>query len=361
VSALADSQKVAKICGKVKTDIEKKCVGKGVALELAFPHCDPVSARSVSNCLEIPLNCEVCQALNAADGLNIDCDSFDDSSPNGSCAFGDFLALSYNVAGLPDSLSDSIPSLYTPIISPLLNGYDLVLVQESWQTPDPNPLAPLRVYHELLVVDAYHPFQSVPQPLPVGTDPNRPSALVSDGLNRFSQFPFDPTVRTAWAGCHGLLDHGADCLALKGFSVARTTLAAGVTVDIYNIHMEAGNDPNDVQIRDESVTQLADFLNVFSAGRPVIVGGDFNLNSDTEPALSQFQRLLDETGLTDVCAALGCPQPGRIDKFLFRSSPTLQISPTAWRFEIDVFVTDEGEPLSDHDALAVKFEWLLNP
>ncbi len=336
--------------------VAKKCGGTNN--DALFPPCQ---GQNLGNCIDQKIECEVCQAVNALDGLNRDCDSFDDGLANGSCSFGEFLALSYNVAGLPDSLSGSIPSLYTPIISPLLNGYDLVLVQESWQTPDPNPLAPLRVYHELLVADADHPYKSDPAPAPLGTDPNRPSALVSDGLNRFSQFPFDPVIREAWQGCFGELDNGADCLAQKGFSVAHTTLAAGVTLDIYNLHMEAGNGPEDEQVRDDGVTLLSEFLNAFSAGEAVIVGGDFNLHSDEEPDSTQFQRLLSETGLTDVCDFLGCPEPGRIDKFLFRSNDSLTLTPSSWNFETDVFVTDDGQPLSDHEALAVRFEWSATP
>lgn len=361
LTGLSSNDKVAKACDKILLDITKKCSGKGVDLTVAFPHCNSNDDETVADCLEIPLECGVCQALNTVARLNTDCDRFDDGTPNASCAFGSFLALSYNVAGLPDPLSDSTPSIFTPIISPLLNRYDLVLVQESWKTPDPNPLAPLRVYHELLVADAHHPYKSEPAPLPVGNDPNRPNALVSDGLNRFSQFPFDPVVREAWTSCFGVSDNGADCLAFKGFSVARTTLAAGAMVDIYNLHMEAGNAPEDVQVRDESVTQLSAFLNAFSIGEAVIMGGDFNLNSDTEPAASQFQTLLSNTGLTDVCAFLACPEPGRIDKFLFRSSDTLTLTPTSWNFETDVFATDDGQPLSDHDALAVRFDWAVTP
>jgi hypothetical protein len=60
---------------------------------------------------------------------------------------GDFLALTYNVAGLPEGISGSHPETNTPLIGPLLNAYDLVLMQESWLTPDPNPLAPLRIVH----------------------------------------------------------------------------------------------------------------------------------------------------------------------------------------------------------------------
>jgi hypothetical protein len=267
---------------------------------------------------------------------------------------GEFLALSYNVAGLPEGLSSSHPERFTQLISPLLNGYDLVLVQESWQTPDPNPFAPTRVYHEILAADADHPYKSVPAEQPLGMDPRRPEALLADGLNQFSRFPFEPVIRQAWEGCD---ISAADCLAFKGFSVARTTFAEGVTIDVYNLHGEAGSTPHDEQLRDEGITQLVAFMREYSDGQAVIVGGDFNLHTDEEPDSSQFQRLLAEAGLTDVCASLDCPQPGRIDKFLFRGSDDIEIAATSWRFETDVFVSPDGEALSDHDPLAVRFVW----
>jgi hypothetical protein len=267
---------------------------------------------------------------------------------------GEVLALSYNVAGLPEGLSGSNPEVNTPLIAPLLNAYELVLLQETWKTPEPNPLAPTRVYHEILEAGSLHPFHSVSAPLPLGEDPLRPAALVSDGLNQFASFPFEDVVRERWETCHA---SAADCLALKGFSMARTTLAPGVTVDVYDLHMEAGGDPEDEVARNLGVTQLSSFIQATSAGRPVIVGGDFNLHTDEEPDATQYQRLLDETGLSDVCAALVCPEPGRIDKFAFRSGGAVTLAPLSWRFETDVFVREGGEPLSDHEALAVRFEW----
>src|SRR5690606_18150560 len=103
---------------------------------------------------------------------------------------GQFRALTYNVAGLPEPLSGSEPSINTPEISPLLNGYDLVLVQEDWAIPDPPPGPPFdqfELYHDLLVADVTHPYLSEPEPIPLGTDANRPTALLSDGLNRMSR------------------------------------------------------------------------------------------------------------------------------------------------------------------------------
>ena len=267
---------------------------------------------------------------------------------------GEFLGLSYNVAGLPEGISGSHPAANTPLISPLLNGYDLVLVQESWQTPDPNPLAPTRVYHELLVADATHPFKSIPAAQPLGTNPFRPSALLADGLNRMARFPFTAVIRIPWNGCHTT---AADCLALKGFSIARTTFAPGVEIDVYNLHMEAGGAAEDDALRDAGVTQVRDAMNTISAGRAVIVGGDFNLHTDGEPDATQYARLLAEAGLQDVCATLACPEPGRIDKFAFRNGGGVTVAPLSWHFETDVFVDGVGDPLSDHDALAVRFAW----
>jgi hypothetical protein len=270
---------------------------------------------------------------------------------------GQFLALTYNVAGLPEPLSGSHPLTNTPLISPRLNAYDLVLVQESWQTPDPNPYAPLRVYHELLVADALHPYKSTPAMQPFGTDPRRPSAFLADGLNQFANFAFDPDViRIMWNRCYTT---AADCLALKGFSIARTTLARGITVDIYDLHMEAGGDPQDDEIRDEGVDQLVASMNGYSAGRAVIVGGDFNLHTDGEPDATIYQRLLTLAGLTDACAAVGCADAGRIDKFAWRNSGAVTITPVSWSNESALFLDGNGVPLSDHDPVAVRFDWSI--
>jgi endonuclease/exonuclease/phosphatase family metal-dependent hydrolase len=271
------------------------------------------------------------------------------------CALaGELLLLNYNVAGLPQGISGSDPEVNMPLIGPLLNGYDLVLVQESWQTPDPNPLAPLRVYHEILRAQVDHPYESIPAPHPLGLDPSRPTAILSDGLNRFSRFPMEPVIREAWDGCHTT---SADCLAFKGFSMARTTFAPGVVVDVYNLHMEAGGAPEDDALRDAAVTQVLDFMAAHSAGRAVIVAGDFNLHIEDEPDATQYQRMVDEGGLADACEFLSCPGPFQIEKVLFRGSDDVELTALTWSLEDSVFLRDDLEPLSDHPALAVRFAW----
>lgn len=296
--------------------------------------------------------------LAAINALFIGACSDGDDSSGSAVISGEFLALSYNVAGLPAALSGSNPEANTPLISPLLNGYELVLAQEDWETPDPNPLAPLRVYHELLAAQAMHPYQSEPAPLPAGSDPERPSAQVSDGLNRFSQFPFGDIVRQRWVGCD---NSAADCLALKGFSVARTELAPGICVDVYNVHGEAGSTPGDLVLKVDNTRDLVAFMDVFSAGRAIIIGGDFNMRLRRTADAGNLAFLTQQTGLSNACEALGIADEEAIDKFFFRSNDAVTLTPASCRFEIELFVTSDGGPLSDHDPLAVGFTWSGTP
>jgi len=272
--------------------------------------------------------------------------------PGESPTSGSFSALTYNVAGLPDSLSGSNPEINTALIGPRLNEFDLVLVQESWLTPIPNPNAPLRTYHEELLATSTLPFQSESLPSPLGSDPTRPEALLSDGLNRFSNLAFAPPIRRRWTNCGPA---SADCLSLKGFSMARTTLAPGIEIDVYNLHMDAGS--ADFAIRAENVDELATFIEENSSGNAVIVGGDFNLHIDEEPDGSQFADLLARGELTDVCTELACDEPTRIDKFLYRSIPGLTLAPTTWSNLTSDFLRSDGLRLSDHDPVLANFDW----
>ncbi|MEQ8839396.1 MAG: endonuclease/exonuclease/phosphatase family protein [Acidimicrobiales bacterium] len=258
--------------------------------------------------------------------------------------------LTYNVAGLPDLLSGSEPAINTLLIGPRLNDYDLVLVQESWLTPAETP-DDQRTYHEILVDLADHEFESASLPAPLGSDPERPSALLSDGLNRFSDYPFTPVERQRWTTCG---EASADCLSLKGFSVATTTLGDGLEVDVYNLHLDAGR--ADFEIRAENVAELTAHILEHSAGRAVIVAGDFNLHLDRDPDADQFAALLADAGLIDVCTALSCDEPNRIDKVLVRSTDGLEITPIEWRNESAVFTRDDGEPLSDHDPVVARLQ-----
>src|SRR5688500_16876233 len=67
---------------------------------------------------------------------------------------GTFTALTYNVVGLPQAISGSDPETNSPLIGPLLNAYDLVLLQEDWADPVPGVNI---AYHEEVTAEAKHP------------------------------------------------------------------------------------------------------------------------------------------------------------------------------------------------------------
>ena len=265
---------------------------------------------------------------------------------------GSFSALTYNVAGLPEMLSRSRPSVYMPQIGKRLNRYDVVLLQETWQTPSPNPAAPLRCYHELLVATARHRYKTPAAPQPFGNDPRRPSALLADGLNVFSKFPLLTTERVPWEQCVNTFH---DCYALKGFSMTPLQLAPGLSIHVYNLHMEAGWSEADDAARDAAIDQLLAYIDRHSRGEALIVGGDFNLRGDRERTIAQLAKLRDGAGLSDACVR--CERPRNVDKLLYRGNENIRLEADSWRLDSAVFRDDSGDALSDHAPLAVRFKW----
>src|SRR5215204_1426446 len=99
-------------------------------------------------------------------------------------AFMSVCALGGDVAGLPQEISTVNPQEHIPLISPLLNDYDLVMTQEDfdWWTPLLDSLDFVH-YHERLRAEATHEYRSARHPGPeaVGLDPaTRPELNVTD-------------------------------------------------------------------------------------------------------------------------------------------------------------------------------------
>jgi endonuclease/exonuclease/phosphatase family metal-dependent hydrolase len=247
---------------------------------------------------------------------------------------GSFSLLTYNVAGLPQGISQSNPIANTPQISPLLNRYDLVLVQEDFS------------YHHLLEPQTTHPYESAPL--------TTFSTLVNDGLNRFSWSPFTSHTRQKWSVCNGWWNASNDCLSSKGFTVARHELSPGIEVDVYNLHADAGGGADDQAARASNMAQVAAYIASFSAGNAVIVAGDTNLRESRPgdaPILADF---MGTTGLQDVSKLLN--KPDHIDRVFFMDGLDVILTPTQWRVA-DEFKDANGNPLSDHPAIHVDFDY----
>jgi len=284
-----------------------------------------------------------------------------------SAAAGTFSVLTYNVAGLPEGLSGSHPATNHPQVSPLLNPYDLVGVQEDF------------AYHELLVADLTHPYQSIKDTNP-GPWGEQLGFAFGDGLNSFSRLAFGDFTRVTWNECFGLVSNASDCLTPKGFSFQRHELAPGVFFDVYNWHADAGNDEEDRAARRSNTRQLYDFIAANSAGNAVLVFGDTNSRYTRDGDV--LPEMLAAVGLTDVWVELerggvlptigsslsaGCavdPSAGdceRVDKIMYRSSATLALEAIDHEVPAALFTDGAGEPLSDHDPVYALFRYTVVP
>jgi endonuclease/exonuclease/phosphatase family metal-dependent hydrolase len=249
---------------------------------------------------------------------------------------GELTVLNYNIAGLPEGISSSDPARLTPLISPLLNDFDLVLLQEDFW------------YFDLAARDAQHPYKTETD------NPTRDIENMGDGLNRYADSPFDDFTRIPWPGCHGTFECSSDCLATKGFSVARHTLAPGVEVDVYNLHNEAGGCADDVVIRQASTDLILDEIDRRSAGRAVIVAGDFNLRASDptdSPMLLQW-----EAAMRDACKEReGCIDT--IERMYVRDGETVRLTTLAYQLDGEAWYAPDGAPLSDHPPQWARLGW----
>ncbi|MEE8142497.1 MAG: hypothetical protein V3T77_05310, partial [Planctomycetota bacterium] len=87
----ADPINISKKCtspnGGIFKAVFKKCdkVDQRAFLSELFPGCVTDDSFGLAACLDRIVECRFCQYANAADGLNRDCDLFDDGQANGSC------------------------------------------------------------------------------------------------------------------------------------------------------------------------------------------------------------------------------------------------------------------------------------
>ena len=247
---------------------------------------------------------------------------------------GRFDLLTYNVAGLPEGISRSRPLTNLPLIAERLARYDIALVQEDFAYPE--------LLRRGLALGHASPAFLRGERMDFG-----------DGLSQFARLPFEGFRRVPWRSCNGIIDSYFDCLTPKGFTSARQTLAHGVSAHVFNLHMDAGRAEADRAARAGQIEQLILALLSVPATDAIIVAGDTNLWGRDSPLL---ERLLSATGLSDACATLKCSEPWRVDRVLYRGGTDLKLVPASWRLARE-FVDAQGQPLSDHPAVAVTFDW----
>lgn len=142
-------------------------------------------------------------------------------------------------------------------------GWDIVAMSEDFN------------FHDYLIApisDLYY----------AGTHGGKVSGLSNktDGLGllltKKTGWKFSNETRVKWNDHYGETDHGADGLIDKGFRYYTITIAPGVEFDFYCLHMDAEDDPKDIQARESQLTQLVEYIKSHDNGRNILILGDTN-------------------------------------------------------------------------------------
>ncbi len=212
---------------------------------------------------------------------------------------GSFNLVVYNVDGFPNCLGGSKNSKFKSLLARLeQEDFNIVLMQEMFTAKK-------------------HSFLRDESRLSKGNYPYRSKhwrgnmITYGHGLLRLSDFPFDMANTndndyTLATHEYELYDDcgGVDCLTEKGFTVAVHEITPAFKIHIYNTHMDAGSQETDIKAKADQFDQLADFINAYSQGATIILGGDFNAKWTREGYQTIWANFLSTTGLRLACQDL---------------------------------------------------------
>ncbi|OGE47527.1 hypothetical protein PENARI_c042G05146 [Penicillium arizonense] len=278
---------------------------------------------------------------------------------------GQFTALTFNVAGLPEILqSNDVNGTKTENAQEIGTyfseyGYDIIHLQEDFN------------YHAYIYETDDHAYRTA----------TSGGAAIGSGLNTISNSDWIDFTRVKWNKCSDA--SGSDCLTPKGFTFMRWNPADGVFIDFYNVHADAGTEADDEAARNSNLQQVADYIDTWSTGNAVVVMGDTNSRytraDDTGVRVFKSQNNLadpwvdlEKNGVypTAGADALMCDNPSSVetceivDKILYRGSDIVTLGAESFAYVGDKFTNTNpdylGDVLSDHDPILVNFTWSLS-
>jgi endonuclease/exonuclease/phosphatase family metal-dependent hydrolase len=259
---------------------------------------------------------------------------------------------SYNVQARP--LLDH-PEEKFPQMSPLLNAYDVVLIQECF------------VRHELLWASA-----DFPNKVYFGR-PARGKGINS-GLSVLTRLPMGETANEHYRDAGELQDR----IASKGILLVRLQVG-GMPLDVYDTHMEAGNSPPAQQARRKQAEQVVEFVKKNSpSNHALILMGDFNMGplrpgkpwqeyapnhyvseEDMQGRTSAFEIMRKGLALQDAADVLHEKKVQKdaddgIERLLYRDGTQVHVEPLSCAFDNERFRRPDGSRLSDGSPLVAR-------
>ena len=295
---------------------------------------------------------------------------------------GSFTVTSMNVDGLPNTIlgipinSDGPGSAGTEAISAKMAeyGWDIIGVSEDFN-------------YNTELMSSLTDYDS-------GTHRGGVSRLNNntDGLNLIWKNTASVTGEkcTSWNTHYstGILGtgNGADGMIDKGYRYYAATVAEGVTVDVYILHMDADSDPGDIEARESQLTQLANAIKASNNGNPIIVMGDTNCRYTREKleelfidAINEDERFTIQDAWIELVRNGDYPVHGSealvakdkggtydypdaeiVDKVFYINNTDSDVTLNAEEYTIAEDFTDEnGTALADHWPVVVKFAYTL--
>jgi len=261
----------------------------------------------------------------------------------------EFSLVSYNTHGLHRWISRDDPEARFPVIGERVRaGYDVVLLQEVFVADYGRRLG--FGGGEWVVY-----LGNGPRPGPFGLMAY--CGACGAGLVGAVRRPLEVAAVAAepFTICAGKIRGAHDCWATKGMLFLRLRTPSGEEVDVYDLHLDAGDRGADFRARRAQVGHLGRELQTRSAGRAVVVAGDFNLKQGVQRDRELLDRFRAESGLLD---SLARPAPERwgevMDYILYRPGRDVALT-VAEAGEARELLDAAGTPLSDHPALFARF------
>ena len=180
--------------------------------------------------------------------------------------------------------------------------------------------------------------------------------------------------------------NGADGMIDKGYRYYQATVAEGITVDVYILHMDADSDAEDIAARESQLTQLANAIKASNNGNPIIVMGDTNCRYTRENLKTLFIDSInadsrftiqdawiehirqgdypvhgsDAIVAVDKGGSYEYPQAEIVDKVFYINNTDSEVNIKADYYKIATdFVNDSGTALADHWPVVVQFTYSI--
>lgn len=281
-----------------------------------------------------------------------------------------FKAACYNVDGLPFFNNDGPKSDGTKAISERIaqEGWDFFGVSEDFG------------FHEELI-SALEDYNIGKYRGTVTTSNSSAEKRAdTDGLCFFAKKTIGMADEkcVSWKETWGTLLNGADECIDKGYRTYVVTLAEGLEVDVYIMHMNSGDKPQQLAARASQLQQLAEAIVASDNKRPIILMGDFNCRWTRDPMAQTLAAIVNADprftlqdpwvdfhwggwyptyGNSITVDNFGNQKGEVVDKVLYINNTDAEgVHLTAKSYlQDDSFQKEDKTPLADHHPIVIEF------